>query len=725
MKIAISEEAEKLINFKIEHPTKKIKEADFTEICGAILTQNNLEEIQIIKETKFKIPIILLTKKNEICTNEIVKCVDKIIDIDEGNTDIHTKQVETIVSKFEQEIESPFFHLVKEYVKIGKNQFNCPGHHGGVFFEKHPAGKAFINFYGKNIFRSDLCIADAELGDLLIHDGPPCDSEKFAAKIFNADKTYFVLNGSSGSVKTALSALVTPGDLILYDRNNHKSVCIGGLIDAGATPIYLETSRNPFGSIGGILENCFNESYIRSLIKEVSPEKADLERPFRTAVIQLGTYDGTITNAKQVVEKIGKLCDYIIFDSAWVGYEQFIPMMKECSPMLLQLTDKDPGILVIQSVHKQMAGFSQASQIHKKDRHIKGQDRYCNHKRLNNAFMKHASTSPFYGIFMSLDVNAKIHEGEAGIRLWKDCVKIGIEARKLVLKNCHYIRPLVPIIVDGIKWEDSDTDKMYNDIRYWEIDPSANWHGFEGYGKKQYFIDPCKFQLTTPGLNPTTGKYEDFGISANILINYLRDNGIVADKCDLNTILFLMTPAETMAKMQDVVNKIIKFEKLVDNDSPMKIVLPFIYEKYKDRYKDYTIRKLCQEMHDFYKERNVSLLQKRLFLKEFLPKVAMNAQEANFEYIRGHGELVYLKDAEGRIALEGALPYPPGVICVIPGERWSETAKNYFEALQDAINKFPGFSPEIQGVYLEKESNGQLLAKCYVLKKEFDKFNVK
>ena len=224
MKIAISEEAEKLINFKIEHPTKKIKEADFTEICGAILTQNNLEEIQIIKETKFKIPIILLTKKNEICTNEIVKCVDKIIDIDEGNTDIHTKQVETIVSKFEQEIESPFFHLVKEYVKIGKNQFNCPGHHGGVFFEKHPAGKAFINFYGKNIFRSDLCIADAELGDLLIHDGPPCDSEKFAAKIFNADKTYFVLNGSSGSVKTALSALVTPGDLILYDRNRFNII---------------------------------------------------------------------------------------------------------------------------------------------------------------------------------------------------------------------------------------------------------------------------------------------------------------------------------------------------------------------------------------------------------------------------------------------------------------------------------------------------------------------
>ena len=720
MKIAISEESEKLINFKIEHPTEKIKNADFTEICAAILTKNDISEIEKIKDTKFNIPIILLSKKNEICTNELVKSVDKIIDIDEGNIDIHTKQVETIALKYENEIESPFFKLVKKYVKLGKNQFNCPGHHGGVFFEKHPSGKAFIKFIGKNIFRSDLCIADAELGDLLIHEGPPCTSEEFAAKIFNADKTYFVLNGSSNSVKISISALVAPGDLILYDRNNHKSVCIGGLIDSGATPIYLETSRNPFGSIGGILEKCFNEAYIRNLIKEVAPEKADLERPFRAAVIQLGTYDGTITNAKQVVQKIGKLCDYIIFDSAWVGYEQFIPMMKDCSPMLLELTEKDPGILVIQSVHKQMAGFSQASQIHKKDKHIKDQDRYCNHKRLNNAFMKYSSTSPFYGIFMSLDVNAKMHEGEAGIRLWKDCLKIGIEARKLVLKNCHYIRPLVPNIVDGIKWEDSDTEKMYNDIRYWEVDPSSNWHGFEGYGKKQYFIDPCKFQLTTPGLNPSTGKYENFGISANILINYLRDNGIVADKCDLNTILFLMTPAETMAKMQDVVNKLIKFEKLIDEDVSMEIVLPIIYKKYQNRYKNYSIRKLCQEMHNFYKERNVALLQKRLFLKEFFPKVAMNAQEANYEYIRGHGELIYLKDAEGRIALEGALPYPPGVLCVIPGERWSETAKKYFEALQDAINLFPGFSPEIQGVYLEKESNGLLIAKCYVLKKQFE-----
>ncbi|MCV5990149.1 ornithine decarboxylase, partial [Escherichia coli] len=92
-------------------------------------------------------------------------------------------------------------------------------------------------------------------------------------------------------------------------------------------------------------------------------------------------------------------------------YEQFIPMMKDCSPLLLDLKPEDAGVIVTQSVHKQQAGFSQTSQIHKKDRHIKGQARYCNHKRFNNAFMMHASTSPFYALFSALDVNAKIHDG--------------------------------------------------------------------------------------------------------------------------------------------------------------------------------------------------------------------------------------------------------------------------------------------------------------------------
>lgn len=510
--------------------------------------------------------------------------------------------------------------------------------------------------------------------------------------------------------------MLARGDLVLFDRNNHKSVHHGALLQAGATPVYLETARNPFGFIGGIDAHCFDEKYLRKLVSEVAPERADVKRPFRLAVIQLGTYDGTIYNARQVVDKIGHLCDYILFDSAWVGYEQFIPMMKECSPLLLELNEEDPGILVTQSVHKQQTGFSQTSQIHKKDRHIKGQERYCNHKRLNNAFMMHASTSPFYPLFAALDVNARMCEGESGVRMWMDCVKTGIEARKLMLRHCKYIKPFIPGEIDGKSWKEFDTDIISSDLRFFRFVPGECWHSFEGYNIDQYFIDPCKLMFTTPGIDVKTGEYESFGVPATILANFLRENGIVPEKCDLNSILFLMTPTEDMIKMQHLVAQIIRFEKLLEADAPLADVLPGIYREHSERYHSYSIRQLCQKMHDLYVRHDVKQLQKDMFRKEHFPRIAMNPQDANSEFIRGHAELVRLSEIEGRVAVEGALPYPPGVLCVVPGEVWSGAVLKYFLALEDGINQLPGFAPELQGVYIQKDDDGLKHAYAYVMK---------
>ena len=300
-------------------------------------------------------------------------------------------------------------------------------------------------------------------------------------------------------------------------------------------------------------------------------------------------------------------------------------------------------------------------------------------------------------------------------------MKLVIETRKQVLRNCHYIRPLVPPTVYGKKWEDGDTEKMANDINYWAFEPGAKWHGFDGYGKGQYFIDPMKLQFVTAGIDVENGGYEDFGIPGNILANYLRENGIIPEKCDLNDILFLMTPAESETKMNDLVAKLIRFEQLIDQDAPMSEVLPSIYNAYEEKYRGYTIRRLCQEMHDFYKDRKVSTLQKELFLKDYFPEYVMNPQEAQYEFMRAHGELVDLADAEGRTALEGALPYPPGVLCVHPGEKWSKTAVTYFLDLVEGINQLPGFAPEIQGVYVQPGADGKKHAYGYVLKKEFEK----
>lgn len=697
-----------------------LSNADFTEVSAVVIDIEDYRKggLNKVNATALEIPVFLYLRDEDTTPEELVGHVVGVINDDLTDRRLFGRQIDEAAKRYEDKLLPPFFGALAQYVYKGKSQFDCPGHQGGAYFRRHPAGRAFYDFFGEELFRSDLCNADVAMGDLLIHEGAPLTAQKAAAKVFNADKTYFVLNGTSASNKVVLNAALTPGDLVLYDRNNHKSINHGALLQAGATPIYLETARNPFGFIGGIDEKCFDEEYLRSLVREKCPEKADAKRPFRLAVIQLGTYDGTIYNARQVVDKIGHLCDYILFDSAWVGYEQFIPMMRDCSPLLLELGPEDPGIFVTQSVHKQQAGFSQTSQIHKKDSHIKGQDRYIPHKVLNNAFMMHASTSPFYPLFASLDVNAKMQEGEAGRRLWADCVKTVVDARKLLLETCHYIKPFIPSKVRGSDWKSYPTDLIAQDLEFFKFVPGQKWHSFEGYGENQYFVDPCKFMLTTPGIDVETGEYENFGVPATILANYLRDNGIIPEKNDLNSILFLMTPAENKEKMDHLVSQIARFEKYLDDDAPLEEVLPNLYKAYESRYRNYSIRQLCQEMHDFYKERNIKEIQKEMFRTEFMPKSVINPQEAHFAFLRGQAELVRLEDAEGRVAAEGALPYPPGVLCCFPGEVWGGPVLKYFLAWQEAMGRMPGFAPELQGVYVEDNGRGGKQVYCYVLKED-------
>jgi ornithine decarboxylase len=693
-----------------------VGETDFTDVSAVVLAAKDLDNgvASRLEATGFGLPVFVVSGPEDGVGLDI-HGVTGVLETNDHNAEFFGRMVETAAVKYDEAVLPPFFGALAAYERRGFSAFDCPGHQGGQFFMRHPAGRRLVDFFGPNLFRADLCNADVGMGDLLIHEGAPYDAEKHAAGVFNSDETYFVLNGTSASNKVALGALLTPGDVVLFDRNNHKSVHHGALLIAGAKPVYLETARNAFGLIGGIDEHCFDESYIRERLAKVAPEKHGDKRPIRLAVIQLGTYDGTIYNARQVVDRIGGLCDYILFDSAWVGYEQFIPMMRDCSPLLLELGEDDPGIIVTQSVHKQQAGFSQASQIHKKDAHIAGQARYVNHDRFNNAFMMQASTSPFYPIFASLDVNAQMHANGSGERLWAHAVEMGIEARKLILKNCTMVKPFIPERVNGELWQDAPTAEIAGHREFFAFEPGARWHGFEGYTHDQYFVDPNKLLLTTPGLDTATGEYENFGVPANILANYLRENGIVPEKCDLNSILFLLTPAETLTKMQNLVAQLIRFEEMIDRDAPLEDVLPTIYAAHRERYAGYTIRRLAQEMHDFYKDRDVKQLQKVMFREQHLPHVARAPNLANDEFTRGHVELVALKDIVGRVAAEGALPYPPGILCVVPGEVWGSDQRDYFLALEAGINLLPGFAPELQGVHLVEDSEHYIRAYGYVL----------
>ncbi len=446
---------------------------------------------------------------------------------------------------------------------------------------------------------------------------------------------------------------------------------------------------------------------------------------------------------KKVLDRIGHLCDYVLWDEAWIGYNAFHSLYDGHSPMRLKdLSPDAPGLFSTQSVHKQLAGFSQASQIHKRDEHIKGQRRYVEHKRFNEAFMINASTSPFYPLFASLDVNAKIHEGKAGEMLWDRCIQLSIDARKKFREfgrfyaetgktadEKWFFDPFVPDVVTirGSKvtkdvtdapWESLPTDVLKREQQCWVFNPKSSWHGYAGYSDNYAMVDPNKLMLVTPGINRKTGDYLDYGVPATVVANYLREQRVVPEKCDLNSILFLMTPAEDESKLNTLIARLVKFKNLWDRDAPLSDALPSLYAAHNERYAGYTLKQICNEMHEFYRKANVKELQRLSFRSSSFPEMAMLPKQAYAALVAGDVDYVPLDSINGRVSATLALIYPPGIGIVLPGERWDARAKpmlDYFLAFQEAFNRFPGFNYEVQGVYQERE-DGRIRFYTYVVR---------
>ena len=586
-----------------------------------------------------------------------------------------------------------------------------------------------------------------EMGDLLTHEGPALAAQKEAAQIFGAERTYFVLNGTSASNKIVLQALIAEGDLVLFDRNNHKAAHHGALLLGGGLPIFVSTDRNAYGLIGPMRPEEFDETRLRERIRD-NPLVKDKtawkrERPFRAAVIEQCTYDGTIYDAEWIVSRIGPLCDYILFDEAWAGFMKFHPLYERRFAMgLKNLGEASPGVVATQSTHKQLASFSQASQIHVRDRHIKGQRRRVEHKRFNEGFMQHASTSPFYPLFASLDVGAQMMKGRSGEVLWDDTIRLGIELRKKLRAvrrefeekesdpaRRWFFDPFVPdrvAIPDAaresathdVAWENVSTDLLARHAEFWELAPGAAWHGFS-HGERGFAItDPAKLTLLTPGFDRKTGDYDEHGVPAPIVAQYLRENRVVPEKNDLNSLLFLLTPGVEASKAGTLVSALVAFKRLHDENAPLKDVMPEFVAKREARYRGVRLRDLCRDMHNFYREADVSALQRAQFSPQHLPDMAMTPREASRHLVRNTVDYLPIGEIEGRVATTLFVVYPPGIATVVPGERLCARARpmiDYLLAFERSANLFPGFESEIQGVYREFDDAGRVRFYTYVV----------
>ncbi|MEI2302259.1 Orn/Lys/Arg decarboxylase N-terminal domain-containing protein [Ensifer sp. MJa1] len=705
--------------------------------------------INLMRRRGLEFPIILLIRRKrfEDVPVEVLDFIDGYVFLSEETPAFIAKNLISRLKQYAETMKTPFFGALVDYAEEGNQLWTCPGHNGGVFYSRSPVGRVFMEHLGEAVFRDDLDNSVLDLGDLLTHEGPALAAQKEAAKIFGAEKTYFVLNGTSTSNKVALSALVTDGDLVLFDRNNHKAAHHGALMISGGIPVYVPTARNAHGLIGPMDFGALNEETLRERIRThplvKDPEAWKKPRPFRVAVVEQCTYDGTIHNAEMILKAIGHLCDYILFDEAWAGFMKFHPLYAGRFAMgLAELGPEAPGIIATQSTHKQLASFSQASQIHMKDRHISGQKRRVEHRRFNESFMQHASTSPFYPLFASLDVGAQMMKGRSGEVLWDDTIRLGIELRKKIRavrrefeekerrpERRWFFEPFVPDRVaipdvaspggvHDVPWESVATDQLATNPAFWHLAPGATWHGFSDMAAGFAMTDPNKLTLLTPGFDRATGQYAEHGIPAPIVAQYLRENRIVAEKNDLNSLLFLLTPGVEASKAGTLISGLVAFKKLHDDNAPLEEAIPEFYRRRPGRYAGVRLRDLCGQMHRFFRDANVSALQAKQFSEAHLPDIALSPHDAARCLVRNDVDYLPIDAIAGRIATTPFVVYPPGIATIVPGERLTERAQpmiDYLKMFETCFNTFPGFDVEIQGLYRETDASGRVRLHTYVV----------
>lgn len=712
-------------------------------------TANEIDQQDLITHIRtmgIEAPIYLITEKQNVMEipSGFLKMIDGCIFPQEQTPHSIANYVIKAFQRYIEDLKTPFFGGMIDYVEAGNDMWLAPGHNSGEFYRKSPIGRIFHEFLGENFFRADFNFVP-DLGDIFGHTGPFGEAERQAAQIFGAERTYFVLNGTTTSNKIVNCATVAKGELVLYDRNNHKSNVQSALMINGGIPVYLPNDRNSYGMVGPIDYSSLDEERLRQQLKDhpllQGTDAWKKPRPFRVAIIENCTYDGTIYRVQTVLEKIGHLCDYIFFDEAWGAFMAFHDIYTgRFGLSLTNLSPNSPGIFVTQSTHKQLAGMSQASQIHVKDSHLNadsGKHRQVQHRRLNEVFMMHTSTSPFYPMFASLDVGAQMMKGKNGRFLWDQAIKLSIDIRIRIRRLREEYRqgaddakrwffdPFVPddVVIQHVrkKWEDLPLDVLAKDQKCWQCNENDSWHGYTRIKDDYIMVDPTKMLLLTPGINKQTGRFEKWGIPASILASFLRSKGIIPEKSDFYSILFLVTPAIEQSKAGKLLAELVKFKELVDRNAPLKEVVPSVVAEHPELYGAQGVRTLCQEMHDFLVEHDVARLQREIF--QTLPEIAMTPQKAHNALVANNVEYLPISRINGRVAANLVLSYPPGVAVVMPGERYGERTKAqlaYFEMFEEMGRRFPGFENEIQGFYLDTDPNDsqKLTYHTYVVKDE-------
>jgi arginine decarboxylase len=559
-----------------------------------------------------------------------------------------------------------------------------------VAFLKSPVGQMFHQFFGENMLRADVCNAVDELGQLLDHTGPVAASERNAARIFNSDHLFFVTNGTSTSNKIVWHSTVAPDDIVVVDRNCHKSI-LHSIMMTGAVPVFLTPTRNHYGIIGPIPKSEFEPESIQRKI-DANPFIKDKTKKPRILTITQSTYDGVVYNVEMLKDMLDGRIDTLHFDEAWLPHAAFHDFYKDMHAIGKdQPRAKESMIFATQSTHKLLAGLSQASQILVRE----SESRKLNKHIFNEAYLMHTSTSPQYAIIASCDVAAAMMEAPGGTALVEESISEALDFRRAMRKVDEEFGQDWWFKV----WGPNDiAEEGMGSREDWVLKPSDKWHGFGDLAEGFNMLDPIKATIITPGLD-VDGDFSESGIPASMVTKYLSEHGVIVEKCGLYSFFIMFTIGITKGRWNTLLTALQQFKDDYDKNQPIWRILPEFAAKY-PRYERTGLRELCQQIHDAYNAHNVARMTTEMYLSDMQP--AMKPSDAFAKMAHDEIERVEIDELEGRITAVLLTPYPPGIPLLIPGEMFNKTIVDYLKFARDVNQKLPGFETDIHGLVAEE-----------------------
>lgn len=597
---------------------------------------------------------------------------------------------------------TPFFSALVEYSKKPMSVFHAMPISRGNSIYKSRWITDFGEFYGRNLFLAETSSTTGGLDSLLQPTGPLKEAQEYAAKAFGAKQTYFVTNGTSTANKIVVQALVQQGDLVLIDRDCHKSHHYG-LVLAGAYPVYLDSYPVEEYSMYGAVP--------LQTIKNKLLELKEAGRLHKVKMLLLTncTFDGIVHNVERVIEEILAIKPDMIFlwDEAWFAFATFTHLYKQRTAMYvadklskkysdpsyratynrhiksIKAKDKnaiptlpDPDEVKIRvysthSTHKTLSAIRQGSMIHIYDEEFKRKAMDSFHE----AYMTHISTSPNYQILASLDISRRQAQFE-GYELVEKSIEMAMMLRAKI--NSH---PRLKKYFDVLTVKNF-IPKQYRKTGIHEYyDNESGWVRMEeAWAKDEFVLDPTKINLFIgkTGLDGDTFKNE-----------YLMDqHGIQINKTSRNTVLFMTNIGTTRSSVAYLISALLKISKQLD-------------ERFKS-FSDEELKNQQARIHSLTTD-VPPLPDFSSFHSSFqaVPGVSGgNIREAFFlSYDESKVEYIQLEDCEEAInnrqlvSTSFIIPYPPGFPILVPGQVLSKEILEFLVKLD--VDEIHGYRPDL------------------------------